>query len=122
MTESPAIAIPIVREEAHLVMAEEMRLGRRTRLLVLTPLAVYTALIVLAFMVGNEHSCDGGGDLYIWVGLATLLVMLALPFAPRLDMAVWKRVLIAAGLFLLTAGVWCLAYEWSGQYLMCRLF
>ena len=103
-------------------MAEEMHIGRRTRLLVLTPLAIHAALILLAFMVGNRHSCDGGGDLYIWAGLASLLVMLALPFAPRLDLAAWKRLLISAGLFLLTAFVWCLAYQGSGQYFMCRLF
>ena len=122
MTESRADATPIAREEAPHLMAEEMRLGRRTRLLVLAPLAVHAALMLLAFMVGNEHSCDGGGALYIWAGLASLLAMLALPFAPRLDLAIWQRLIISAGLFLLTAGVWCLAYEWSGQYFMCRLF
>jgi hypothetical protein len=39
MTESHADATPIAREEAPHLMADEVRFGRRTRLLVLTPLA-----------------------------------------------------------------------------------
>ena len=82
---------------------------------------VCVALFVLA-LAAAPHSCDGGLEAYFWSGVATAVVLGALPFLRRFKSAsrsAGLRSLLHVGL---VCGVW-LAGLFAGNFqIMCRLF
>lgn len=86
------------------------------------PLVIYSLFVVVAFLVGNKHSCDGGGNLYIWLGLIGLLILFACAISFPLAEHVGWRILSGLAFVLIGIGIWAWAYDASGQTFMCRLW
>ena len=75
----------------------------------------------VSFVLG-PRSCDGGFGIYFWVGVAALVLLLALPFVARLGRswlrsAAWSVGLVAIGLF-----IWIAGLEAGHFRILCRLF
>lgn len=85
-------------------------------------MTIYALYLTSAFFIGNEHSCDGGGNFYFILGALSLPVLIASPFVLRRGQR--KLVCFAAGIGSAFLGViiWAWAFDASGMYFMCRLF
>jgi len=93
----------------------------RTPAFILPPL-IYGLYFALAFAIGREGSCQGGVDLYFWLGLLSLPVLFSLPLIFKAVEKLLFRLLISVASVVMGVMLWALAFETAGMYFMCRLF
>lgn len=91
-------------------------------LIIAIPAALYLAYILVAFSVGAEHSCDGGGETYFLLGIWSLPVLAssAFVFGPRYS--VIARLVASITSTIIGVIVWATAFSASGMEFICRLF
>ena len=75
----------------------------------------------LAFVFA-PHACEGGFDLYVWSGFATLAALLVLPFVAHMGSSVLVSLAWAFGLALLGFGIWLAGLVSANVFVLCRLF
>lgn len=103
---------------------KQWRSQDNTLLAIAAPLAVYLALIAMAFGIGNRYACAKGWvnwGLYFGVGMFALeLFVLQLCLNQTVHVG-WR---LALGLIAVAAGVgvWVWAFDASGVHFMCRPF
>lgn len=79
------------------------------------------ALFALAFAVA-PHSCNGGLDVYVWSGLAVLVLLAVLPFVLKPPAGGGRRGLRALLHVGIGFGVWVAGGALAEVRIMCRLF
>ncbi|MBV6322885.1 hypothetical protein [Duganella violaceipulchra] len=86
------------------------------------PLIASLGFLLLALIIGRDHSCHGGLELYVIAGLIGLAFLLSAPFFKSR-----QRAFVAQfGLSIAYAAIG--AFAWAGSFLignmnfMCRLF
>ena len=83
--------------------------------------AVNVAVVAIAF-VAAPRSCEGGLTLYFWSGMASLIVLGALPFLTSLGHSVAMRLAWGLGFVVLGVAVWFAGLFAANVRIMCRLF
>lgn len=83
--------------------------------------AIGAVIFALAFILA-PRACDGGFDLYVWSGIAMIVVLLALPFVAHMGQSVLGSVGWAFGLTVFGLGVWLAGLLSSDVFVLCRLF
>ena len=83
--------------------------------------AICAALFVFAFIAAPQ-SCEWGLTAYFWSGVASLIVLLAVPMVVRTDRSIPGRVALGLGLAALGVAVWVAGLFAANVRIMCRLF
>lgn len=83
--------------------------------------AVALALLGVAFWVAPQ-ACSGGVELYVQAGVASLVVLLALPFVVRSGASVPGRFGWALGFVFFGVAVWVIGLFAANVNILCRLF
>jgi len=83
--------------------------------------AVCTAMFAFAF-VAAPRSCEWGLAAYFWAGVASFLILLALPIVLRADRSVLFRIGLGVAFAGLGVGVWIGGLVAANVLIMCRLF
>lgn len=94
----------------------------RTPLVFVIPLGVYLSYLVVAFLIGPEHSCDGGGEFYFQFGIGSIPLLVAAPLVFGLAFRLWLRLVLSVAFLGMGFVAWVVSFSVSGMYFMCRLF
>ena len=86
----------------------------RTPAFILPPL-IYGLYFALAFAIGREGSCQGGVDLYFWLGLLSLPVLFAAPLVFKVVEKICFRILISLASVVVGVLLWACAFEAGGM-------
>ena len=84
-------------------------------------MATATLLVAIAFPIA-PHACEGGLELYFWIGVAAVIAALAIPFVLRNGQSPLVRCALALGLATLVASAWIAGLFAANIRIMCRLF
>ena len=84
--------------------------------------AVVCAAVFGSSFVFAPHSCEGGLDGYLWVGVAALVVLLVLPFIARSSDSMLASAGWSLGLVLLGIVSWIGGFAAAPFRIVCRLF
>ena len=95
-------------------------MNRRTLVLIVAA-AIGAIMFGLAYVFA-PRACEGGFDLYVWSGIASLIALFALPFLARVGHSVLGSVGWAFGLTTLGLGVWIAGLVMANVFVLCRLF
>jgi hypothetical protein len=77
-------------------------------------------VVGLAFAIA-PRACDGGLEVYLWSGCASLLVLFSLPFAAHLGHSSAMRVAWALGLLTFGVCAWCVGLFAANVRFICGL-
>jgi hypothetical protein len=83
-------------------------------------LALAMGVVGLAFLIA-PHSCNGGMDVYVWVGGAVLLVLLAVPFVTRIGRSMVARIACSVGFLALGLAAWLVGLFGANVRFICGL-
>ena len=83
--------------------------------------AVEAVVFALAFLAA-PRSCEGGLTLYFWAGVASLILLIALPFLTSIGNSLLIRLAWGLGLSVFGAAVWFAGLFLANVRIMCRLF
>ena len=83
--------------------------------------AIGAAVIAIAFGAA-PRSCEGGLTFYFWTGVASLLLLVALPFLAALGNSVAIRLVWGLGFGAFGACAWIAGLFMANVRIMCRLF
>ena len=84
--------------------------------------ALDTAIVFSLAFLAAPRSCEGGLTLYFWAGVASVIVLIALPFIKSLGASVPSRVGYAVGFAAFGVAVWIAGLFLANVRIMCRLF
>jgi hypothetical protein len=82
--------------------------------------AIMAGLVGLAFLVA-PHACEGGFELYFWIGCAALVLLLGLPFATPIGGSWIARGAWALGFVALGTGAWIIGLLGANVRFICGL-
>jgi len=82
--------------------------------------AILAGLVGLAFLVA-PHACEGGFELYFWIGCAALVLLFGLPFATPIGVSWIARVAWALGFVALGAAAWIIGMLGANVRFICGL-
>jgi hypothetical protein len=88
---------------------------------------IVAALGICAAVFGSSlalgsRSCEGGLDLYFWVGIAAIVLLLALPFLARAGRSLLASAGWSLGLAALGVATWIAGLAAGHFQILCRLF
>ncbi len=83
-------------------------------------LGVCAIEIILAIIFG-PHSCEWGGQAYVYAGIIGLIVTLLLPFFQK-NWSFIKRILYSLGFSSLLAMIWITGFMLCDFRIICKLF
>ena len=84
-------------------------------------LAIGVIVFASAFFAA-PRSCDGGLTFYFWLGVASLVILSALPFIKPAGNTVAIRLAWSLGFTTFGAAVWIAGLVLANVRIMCRLF
>jgi hypothetical protein len=84
-------------------------------------IAIGAGVLGSAFLFA-PRACEGGLDIYLWSGVAALVMLAILPFVLRLGGSVLGSTGWAFGLVLLGAATWVGGLAAANFRILCRLF
>jgi hypothetical protein len=93
---------------------------RRAQIGVVVAAVIAVLLFASAFVVASR-SCEGGLELYFWVGALALVALFVVPFASHLGRSLAMRSLWAVVLGLAGVGVWLAGLTVANVRVICRL-
>jgi len=93
----------------------------RQRIAFIFAAAVGTIVVALAFFAA-PRSCEGGLELYVWVGVAAIVALAVLPFAARAAATMPRRIAWSAAFTAFGIAVWIAGLFAANVRIMCRLF
>ena len=77
----------------------------RARAAIVIAAVAAIALLPLAFIIA-PYACQGGFELYFWIGVVVLAMMLAVPLIGRVGNSLVVRFAVALGFVLFGAATW----------------
>lgn len=83
--------------------------------------AIVVSLIAAAFWIA-PRACEGGLEVYFFLGIAGIVAMLALPFILRSSVSLLVRVFLALGFAIVGAVGWVVGLLAANVQILCRLF
>jgi len=83
--------------------------------------AVVTIGVIGLAFVAAPRACEGGFEVYFWLGCVSLLVLVVLPFAARLGASRTRRVAWAVTFVALGAAAWLIGLFVANVRFICGL-
>ena len=81
---------------------------------------IAAVLVVLAF-VAAPRACTGGFELYFWVGVAALLLLVGMPFVTHRARSILVRLALALGFLAFGVGAWLAGLFAANVRFLCGL-
>jgi len=84
--------------------------------------ATVAMLVFVSAFVAAPRSCEGGLELYFWLGVLAVTSFLVMPFVAHLGRSLVLRSVWAVGLGLAGVAIWFAGLFVANVRILCRLF
>ena len=93
----------------------------RRNVTIVAAIAICAAMFGASLALGRR-SCEGGLDAYFWIGIAAIVLLLALPLVARFAGSLLASVGWSLGLAALGVATWIGGLAAGNFQILCRLF